>query len=178
MRRKTILHLDFEIDKLTNSIENSLTGEIFETAILELSNKDVSTIKKAEWQFNLRSELRNSEHTVYKLTTIHNPTIIHGLISLSDKRDHIFIHLLESASINKGRNKLYTGVAGNLVAFASKCSFERGYQGIVAFVAKSNLIEHYKTSLGAKRFSGNGMFIDTRDSYRLVRQYFKNFDNG
>jgi hypothetical protein len=34
--------------------------------------------------------------------------------------DHVFMHLVESAPFNKGKTKLYSGVPGNLVAFACK----------------------------------------------------------
>jgi len=87
--------------------------------------------------------------------------------------------LIESAKFNKGRHKLYRGVAGNLVAFVCKVSFEKGYDGVVSFVAKSKLIDHYQLTLGAKQFGGsNRMFIDTKDALILVKQYFKNFNYG
>lgn len=40
--------LDFEIDKLTNSIENTLTGEIFDTAVVRLNRKDLRLIQKSD----------------------------------------------------------------------------------------------------------------------------------
>lgn len=84
--------------------------------------------------------------------------------------------LIENANFNKGQKKLYLGVAGNLVAFVCKKSFELGYDGIVSFIAKTQLIEHYQISLGAKLFAGNRMFIDSKDSLFLVKQYFKDFE--
>jgi hypothetical protein len=39
------------------------------------------------------------------------------------------MHLIESAPFNKGKNKVYAGVPGNLVAFACKLSFQRGFEG-------------------------------------------------
>ncbi len=171
--------LDFEIDKLTNSIENALTGEVFETNITQLFSKDTKQIKRAEWVFDWHKEIKIEENEIYKLTTINNDTIIHGLICFIDKHDHIFMPLIESAKFNKGRHKLYRGVAGNLVAFGCKVSFEKGYGGVVSFVAKSKLIEHYQQTLGAKQFgSSNRMFIDTREASILVKQYFKDFNNG
>ena len=105
--------------------------------------------------------------------------VIHGLICFTDKHDHIFMPLFENAKFNKGRNKLYKGVAGNLVAFGCKIAFEKGYEGVISFVAKSQLIEHYHNTLGAKPFGcGNRMFIDSRESYILVKQYFKDFNYG
>jgi hypothetical protein len=176
VKRLLEIELDFQIDKLTNSIENSLTGEIFETEITHIAVKEGRQIKKLDSAFNWNEELKITSNKVYKLTTLNNPTIIHGLICLTDKQDHIFMPLIESAKFNKGNKKLYRGVAGNLVAFACKTSFEKGYDGIVSFIAKTQLIEHYKASLGAKLFGGgNRMFIDTKEAYSLVKQYFKNF---
>ncbi|MFV0564608.1 MAG: hypothetical protein ACK5NB_02135 [Flavobacteriaceae bacterium] len=84
--------------------------------------------------------------------------------------------LIESAKFNKVKNKLYNGVAGNLVAFACKLSFSKGYDGVVSFVAKTQLIGHYEKTLGAKRFAGNRMFIDTKEAKILVKQYYKDFE--
>jgi len=74
--------------------------------------------------------------------------------------------------------KQYNGVPTNLVAYACKTSFERGFGGYTVFVAKSRLIEHYEKTLGAKRLWGNRMFIDTAAAYPLVRRYFKDFDHA
>ncbi len=106
---------------------------------------------------------------------LNNHKIIQGLISITDKGDHIFMDLIESAKFNKGKGKLYKGVAGNLVAFACKTSFEKGYEGVVSFIAKTQLIDHYTETLGAKLFSGNRMFIDTKESKILTTKYFKDF---
>jgi len=83
--------------------------------------------------------------------------------------------LIESAKFNKGKSKLYRGVAGNLVAFACKLSFEKGYDGVVSFIAKTQLIKHYEQILSAKLFGGNRMFIDTREAFILTTKYFKDF---
>jgi len=84
------------------------------------------------------------------------------------------MNLLESAPHNFGENKIYEGVAGNLVAFACKVSLENGYDGIVAFEAKTKLIEHYKLTLKAQLFAGNRMFIDERSALFLINKYFNN----
>ena len=96
-----------------------------------------------------------------------------GLISITDKDDHVFMNLIENTKFNKGKNKLYTGVAGNLVAFACKVSFEKGYDGIVSFVAKTQLIKHYSQTLGAKLFGRNRMYIDTKEAQFLAKKHFK-----
>lgn len=179
MKKRKQTGLDFEVDKLTNSIENTLTGEVFDTEITRLFAKQKLQIKKTEWGFDWHKELKSNENEIYMLTTINNLSIIHGLICFNDKVDHIFMPLIESAKFNKGKNKLYRGVAGNLVAYACKNSFERGYEGVVSFIAKSQLIQHYHLTLGAKRFgTSNRMFIDSKESLALVKQYFKKFNYG
>jgi hypothetical protein len=165
--------LNFVIDKLTNSIENTLTGEVFDTEIVRLSSKDSKQIKKVEWQFNWHKELSGKTKEIYKLTTVNNPLIIQGLICIEDRQDHIYMHLIESAKFNKGRNKVYFGVPGNLVAYACKVSVEKGYRGFIAFDAKSALIKHYEQSLGATHFAGLRMFIEPISALKLISQYFK-----
>lgn len=165
--------LDFEVDKLTNSIENAISGEVFTSLIIQI--KETKKIKKTDWVFDWHSEVKNNSKSVYGLTTQSNQNILQGLISITDKHDHIFMDLIESAKFNKGKNKLYRGVAGNLVAFACKTSFEKGYDGVVSFIAKTQLIEHYSQTLGAKLFTRNRMYIDTRESRILTTKYFKNF---
>lgn len=83
------------------------------------------------------------------------------------------MHLIESAKFNKGKNKVYLDVPGNLVAYACKVSLNKGYEGFVAFDAKSALIKHYERSLFATHFRGLRMFIETNAALRLVAQYVK-----
>jgi hypothetical protein len=173
MENSKEIQLDFEIDKLTNSIENSISGETFITLINQIKEK--KEIKKSDWIFDWHSEINNISKSVWGLTTKNNQNIIQGLISITDKGDHIFMDLIESAKFNKGKNKLYNGVSGNLVAFACKTSFDKGYGGVVSFIAKSQLIEHYSQTLGAKLFGKNRMYIDTREAQILTTKYFKNF---
>ena len=46
-------HLDFIIDKLTNSIENVLSGDSFTTEVSLVAASDLKTIsKKNGWGFN------------------------------------------------------------------------------------------------------------------------------
>jgi len=165
--------LDFVIDKLTNSIENISTGEVFDTEVVRMTNKDTKLIKKSDWQFDWIKEIQDTTKEVFKLSTINNPTIIQGLLSIEDKQDHIFMHLIESAKFNKQKDKVYAGVPGNLIAFACKISVDKGYQGFIAFDAKSVLIKHYQETLFATHFRGLRMFIETTAAMRLISQYFK-----
>jgi hypothetical protein len=173
VKKAQVRHIDLEIDKLTNSVENSLTGEVFDTEITRVSKGDLKAIRKSEWVFDWKLEFRIPKNEVYKLTTVNNPTIILGLLSIEDKHDHIFMHLIESAKFNKGKDKIYLGVPGNLVAIACKVSLDKGYDGYVAFDSKTVLIEHYKQILGATHLIRQRMFVDPIAAHKLISRYFK-----
>lgn len=130
--------------------------------------------KKNGWKFNWKKELEDNIKEVYKLTIIGNPNIVQGLVSFTINADHIYMDLLENAPFNLGQNKLYEGVAGNLVAFACKISFQNGFEGYVSFTAKTKLIEHYHKSLNAITFGGQLMIINTLAANILIDKYFKN----
>ena len=95
-------------------------------------------------------------------------------MSIEIKPDHVYLHLVENAPFNKGNSKVYAGVPGNLVAFACRLSFQRGHEGNVSFLSKSQLIEHYERTLGAFHFGGRIMIIETRAALKLIATYFKN----
>lgn len=170
-----VCKLDFRIDKITNSIENAVTSETVETEIFQLRITDLNSIlKKNGWKFNWSEEFRNPERQVYKLV-IRGEATIEGLISLQTMGAHIEMHLIETAPHNFGRAKKWIGVAGNLVAFAFKMSFEIGFDGVVGFMAKTRLIQHYANKFGAVLIYKNRMGIPTNSAKKLVNSYYKNY---
>jgi hypothetical protein len=173
VRKQQQIGLDFVVDKLTNSIENVVTGDSFPTDITLISSADLKTVtKKNGWVFDWKNELKQPERDVYKLTIVNNQSVIQGLISLEVKSDHVYMHLVESAPFNKGKTKIYAGVPGNLVAFACKLSFQRGHEGNISFFSKTQLVQHYIDSLGAMHFGGRVMIIDTNAALKLINKYF------
>jgi hypothetical protein len=168
------LEQGFIIDRLTDSILNTISGDSFKTEVSTLKKSDLKHIpEKNGWNFNWKSEFNDLKKEVYKLTIVNNPDIVQGLLSITIESDHIFMNLLESAPFNIGKQKLYEGVAGNLVAYACKVSFQKGYEGFVAFTAKSRLIKHYEETLGAYHFKNKRMIIDNKAAKFLVTKYFK-----
>ncbi len=173
MKKNRKIGLDFEVDKLTNSIENVRTGDSFPTDITIITAADLKNVtKKNGWQFDWKIEFKQPARDVYKLTIVNNQSIIQGLISLEVKSDHVYMHLVENAPFNKGKNKIYAGVPGNLVAFACKLSFQRGNEGNVSFFSKTQLVQHYIDTLGATHFGGRIMIIDTNAALKLINKYF------
>jgi hypothetical protein len=174
MSNEVQIEQSFIIDKLTDSILNTISGDSFQTEVSRLTSIDLKTItKKNDWNFDWKSEFKDIQKEVYKLTIVNNSSIIQGLLSITIEQDYIYMNLLESSPFNIGKNKLYEGVAGNLVAYACKISFQKGYDGFVAFTAKTNLIKHYEESLGAFHFKNQRMIIETESSKKLVQKYFK-----
>ena len=173
MKKLKQIGLDFVVDKLTNSIENVVTGDSFPTDITLISSADLKSVtKKNGWAFDWKLELKEPARDVYKLTIVNNQTIVQGLISLEVKSDHVYMHLVESAPFNKGKTKIYAGVPGNLVAFACKLAFQRGHDGNVSFFSKTQLVQHYIDTLGALHFGGRVMIIDTKAALKLTNKYF------
>jgi len=166
-------YIDIEIDKLTSSLENVITGDSFPTDIIVMDLNDFKSVtKKDGWLFNWKEEFKRPDRDVYKLTIVNNQNVIQGLVSLSVKPDHVFMHLIESAPFNRGKRKVYAGVPGNLVAFACKLSFQRGFEGYLSFLSKTNLMDHYEKTLGATNAGGQLMVINTAAALRLTNKYF------
>ena len=173
MKKDAKYHLDIRIDKLTNSILNTISGDSFPTDVHPVTKADLKNVtKKTGWLFSWATELKFTDRQVFKLTIRDNPNIIQGLASISDYNDHYYLHLVESAPFNLGKNKLYEGVPGNLFAFTCKTSWDKGYQGFVSFTSKTKLIEHYETSLGATPVGGHKMVIFPHDALKLIRKYY------
>jgi hypothetical protein len=173
VKKDSKYHLDIRIDKLTNSILNTISGDSFPTDVHTVNKTDLKIAsKKNGWLFSWTTEVKYKDRQVYKLTIRDNPNIIQGLVSISDYNDHFYLHLVESAPFNLGKNKLYEGVPGNLFAFTCKQSWDKGYQGFVSFTSKTKLIEHYTNSLGAIHVGSHKMVIFPNEALKLIKKYY------
>jgi hypothetical protein len=166
-------HIGIEIDELTNSIVNTISGDSFSTDVHPVTKTNLkNTIKKNGWLFNWTNEAKIKDRQVFKLTIRNNPDIVQGLVSISDNQDHYYLHLIESAPFNLGKHKLYEGVPGNLFAFTCKTSWDKGYEGFVSFTSKTRLIAHYESTLGATHIGEHKMVIFPREALKLIKKYF------
>jgi hypothetical protein len=65
MENSEEIGLDFIIDKLTNSIENVITGDSFATEISILTNADLKTVsKKNGWLISWKDEFKEPTQLV------------------------------------------------------------------------------------------------------------------
>jgi hypothetical protein len=153
-------------------LKNIKSGDSFKTDISLVTRDEIKNItKKDGWVFDWKAEHKAPEKEVYKLT-ISGSTNVQGLISITFRDDHVYMHLIESAPFNKGKNKTYLGVPGNLVAFACRVSFQRGGGGYLSFNSKTQLIDHYVKSLGAVHFGRTLMVITPETELKLTDKYF------
>jgi len=167
------MELDFEIDKITESIENAQTGETLNTLVLPFTKDDLKEVtKKNGWLFNWKFEYDQTGRQVYKLVAEKEPQTIHGLVSLEKRTGHVFMTLIENAPFNIGKRKKYLGVACNLTAYGCKLSLEYGFGGVVAFDAKTALIPHYEKTLGAVRIGQKRMAVMEDKAILLLEKYF------
>ncbi len=166
--------VDIEIDALTESVVEVSTGKIFKTEVTEATMLYLNSIhKKNGWKFNWKKEKKEINRLIYKLVLKSNTSILLGLISLETREDHVHIHLVEKTPNEFGMSKIYKGIGGNLFAFACNYSQEIGYDGVVAFYAKTNLIHHYSVTLGATLIKNQRMFIHSKQANILINKYFK-----
>ena len=57
---------DIEIDKLTRSIENAITGDKFKTQVSEVNATELKKLKKSEWLLDWKAEAKKLDRKVYK----------------------------------------------------------------------------------------------------------------
>jgi hypothetical protein len=173
------MELDFEIEKLTHSLENALTGKVLATDVVLFSKSDLkNSTKQNGWKFNWKAEFSATGRQVFKLVLQQQPETIQGLVSFSVQSDHVFMDLIETAPHNFGKGKQYLGVAGNLVAYGCTLAVQYGFDGFLAFDSKTKLIEHYKKGLGAQILFGQRMFIDETAAKNLINKYYPDFFNN
>ena len=100
------MRLDFEIDKLTHSLEDVQTGESYATEVLPLLKEDMKhVLNKDGWQFDWSIEMKNPAKSVFKLVLLQQPEIIQGLVSTSKEDGYVMMNLIESSPANFGKNK-------------------------------------------------------------------------
>ena len=167
------MELDFEIDKITESVESAESGESFETRVLPVIDVDLEEITESMgWKFDWKFEKSQSKRQVYKLITEEEPDIIQGLASFEKRENFVFMHLIECAPFNIGKSKKYLGVSCNLVAYGCNLSKEFGFDGVLSFDAKTALVSHYEKVLGAVHISERRMVIFEEDAKMLIDKYF------
>lgn len=167
--------VEFYVDAITNSIVHVASGKSVDTEVKLMTEVDLRGILRRDgWKFNWKKEGQYPDREIYKLM-VQNDNVVQGLLSLQIAENYIEMHLIETAPHNYGSAKIYTGAPGNLVAFACRKSFEMGFEGFVAFSAKTRLIKHYIDTLGAAVIFRDRMCIWGKSAIKIVNSYYKGY---
>lgn len=164
------MEIDILIDELTDCLVEKSTGETVET---EYYSRTLSIMESEykNWKFNWQTTEENG-YTIYELF-VKGDSTVQGRISLKIDGGLADIDIVETAPHNYGSFGKYEGIGGHLFAIACQISLESGCDGYVAFTAKSSLIDYYRSTLGAKVFRGQRMYIDEVFATRLINKYLK-----
>ncbi|MGG1880327.1 hypothetical protein ABDI30_22530 [Paenibacillus cisolokensis] len=127
----------------------------------------------AEWEdtfdWGIYFTYRNVE--LHKLV-IQGDDMIQGAIALERREDHVYVHLIESAPHNRF-GKIFDFVGETLIAFACQRSLDLGFEGFVAFDAKTQLIAYYARNMFATHIGGGRMIINETNARKLIMLYLK-----
>ncbi len=124
------------------NIVEVLTGITYQIDILPVDESDYKLLKKDRYFFSWKEE---KYQEVYKLVIKGQEDIL-GLVSIeripSEWRIHI--RLITVSIENKGNEKVYERIAGNLITHVAKISVEEfGEKACVSLKPKSAIAQHY-----------------------------------
>ena len=148
--------------------------QYLETEIVE-GKSTMMPLKKDGWQFNWRREFKKVGTTTYILRIKNKSDQIEGVLQLKQIEGMLIMDLIEIAAHNLGKKKKYDFVAGCLIAFSCRESIklESSYRGFLTFIAKTQLIDLYKTKYGATQALGQRMYIDDIQGKKLISEYLE-----
>lgn len=149
-------------------IINTRTNKAYIGEIEKVKKSDVQKLKgNKNFSFDWSLE---AEKDVYKVKREGENEIL-GLMSISDipKEKRIHINLIEASKENVGKGKKFKNITGNLLAFACKMAFQKGYDGFVSLLPKSKIVAVY-IGYGFKAF-GKNLAIFMKTAKNLKSKY-------
>ena len=164
-----------EIDEWTPCLRRLSDGAIVQTRIERAHPRPG---EYEEWEFDWSIPERNGFEVLALVAD--GDDRVQGLVAVKPipSNRSVLVDLVEAAPFNSRHNKAavgkeYAGVGAHLFAEAVRVSYGLGYNGFVEFIAKTNLIEHYKKELGATQIgSSQVMCIDERAAKLLYERYY------
>lgn len=151
---------------------NIQTGETLIGEVKEISRDDLKKLQKNNnFKFDWSKEFQ------YLILQIHiaGKTEILGLMSIIDIPEEFRIHinLIESSAKHRGRTKQIDNIAGCLISYCCKLAFEKGYDGFVSLIPKTQLINYYKQTYGFVQV-GTQMAVFNEQSRLIISKYQRN----
>jgi ribosomal protein S6E (S10) len=150
-------------------IVDTSTGEKHSVEISPVEIDEFKTIRKDRYFFDWKIE-KNQE--VYKLQ-IKGSSDILGLVSIEriSQEWRIHIRLLTVSKENKGKEKKYDQIAGNLIAYVAKIAIrEYGELACVSLRPKSQIARHYIDKYNMN-ITGMTLSIEVPEIINLINLY-------
>jgi ribosomal protein S6E (S10) len=150
-------------------IIDTSTGEKHSVDILPVEIDEFKTLRKDRYFFDWKIE---KNHEVYKLQ-IKGSSDILGLVCIEriPQEWRIHIRLLTVSKENKGNEKKYDKIAGNLIAFVAKIAIrEFGELACVSLRPKSQIAQHYIDKYNMN-ITGMTLSIEVPDIIDLINLY-------
>lgn len=148
------------------------TGETLDAVIEKLIKSVIKKLKgNKKFTFDWSLEVEND---VYKINLLDEDEIL-GLVSIIDYPEEFRLHinLIESSKAYREKKKLLNNIPGCLIAFVCQLSFERGYEGFVSLVPKTELVKYYEERYGFEQM-GNQMAVYYELSNSIIKKYLGN----
>ncbi len=147
------------------------TKKEYSVEILPVESDDYKYIKKDRYFFNWKTE---KEEEVYKLRIIGSNDIL-GLVSIEriPQEWRLHIRLLSVSKENKGKEKQFDNITGNLIAHVAKIAVrEYGELACVSLKPKIQIVKHYieKYNMNA---TGVTLSIEVPEIIDLINKYDK-----
>ena len=151
-----------------NVIETS-SGNSHIVEINPVEDGDYKTLSKSRFFFDWKKE---KAYEIYKLQLSGTSEIL-GIISLEKIPEEwrVHIRLLTVSKDNRGKEKQYDGIAGNLIAYAARIAVkEYAEYACVALRPKSQIAQHYIDKYNMK-LTGMTLSIEVPEILDLINQY-------
>ena len=148
---------------------NTKTKEKHKVEILPVEKEDFKLLTKKRYFFDWKKE---KKYELYKLR-IEGTTDILGLVSIEriPEEWRIHIRLLTVSDENKGRNKLYENIAGNLITYVSKLAVkDYAEYACVSLKPKSKIAKHYINKFGMN-ITGLTLSVEIPEIMNLINIY-------
>ena len=145
------------------------TNKELKIEIKPVEKGDYKLLTMKRYFFDWKKEKRQE---VYKLTLEGTKDIL-GLVSIERIPDEwrIHIRLLTVSKENKGQNKNYENIAGNLITHASKIALrEYAELACVSLKPKSTIAQHYIEKYDMN-ITGSTLSIELPEILNLIKKY-------
>jgi len=145
------------------------TGKKLKIKIHLVEKNDYKFLTSINYFFNWKEEKKRE---VYKLQIVGDEYIL-GVVSIERIPEEYRIHIrLISVSVeNKGANKLYKNIIGNLIAHVSKIALQEYAElACVSLKPKSEIVQHYIDKYNMNK-TGLVLSIELREIIDLINKY-------